>query len=213
MPQGEAAQKPVPKGGQPAGECGKGTLKGSGVRAITLPGQDDRRRVWALAIVAAAFVLGWAALVFVVPDIRFVVLAPRAKTGFEVFLALLRFFAALVILFFPDERIANRLRWVALGFLLLGLGGPGYGYLSPIPDQPDSFNTAMYGSILTRTLGGLAFAIGLALPRPPALGGRRAGVVIGLAILLGLAVEFAGDRLPRLTNVASLDVAARADVT
>src|SRR5687768_6696584 len=66
-----------------------------------------------------------------VSQVRFVIVAPTAKAGFEVFLALLRLFAALVLFLFPSEAERPRLRWVALGFMILGLGCLGFGYLYP----------------------------------------------------------------------------------
>src|SRR5215212_3838540 len=130
------------------------------------------QRIWLLAAVTTLLVVGWAGMVLAVHDFHFVVFTPRGKTGFEVFLALLRFFTALVLVLFPDEVVGHRLRWVAVGFCILGLGGIGFGYITPLEGQPHGLEIAMYGSLLTRTLGGLAFAIGLALPHPPLLDRR-----------------------------------------
>src|SRR5215213_2590508 len=83
----------------------------------------------ALAGVTAVMVVVWLILILGVSQFRFVIVAPTAKAGFEVFLALLRLFAALVLFLFPAAAERPRLRWVALGFMILGLGGLVFGYL------------------------------------------------------------------------------------
>jgi signal transduction histidine kinase len=175
----------------------------------------DRRaahRARLFAVAAALVVLAWAGLVFVVPQVRFVVVAPKAKTGFEVSLALLRLFTALVLVLFPDEAGRDRLRWVALGFAVLGFGGLGYGYLLPLVRGGD-LNAAMYGSLLVRTLGASLMAVGL-LPRSaPPLAGRRAVALIGAAVFLGLAETLTVDRLPVLVRIANLEDAAASGTT
>ena len=91
------------------------------------------RHVRVLALGCVAFVLAWIVLAQLAPTDRFVLVAPRATTGFEVFLALLQFFAALVLILFPDEHLRPRLRWVAMGLCVLGLGGLGTVTSSQLP--------------------------------------------------------------------------------
>ena len=74
-----------------------------------------RRVAWLALIVA----LVWLLAIISLPSARFVVLAPTAKVGVEVILALASLFGALVLLVFPDEGTRLRLRWVAAGFLVL----------------------------------------------------------------------------------------------
>ena len=71
-------------------------------------------------------VVVWLILILGVSEIRFVIVAPTARAGFEVFLALLQLSAALVLFLFPAEVEQPRLRWVSLGFMILGLGGLGF---------------------------------------------------------------------------------------
>ena len=85
------------------------------------------------------------------------VVAPRAKTGFEVFLALGQLFGALVLILFPEESRRVRLRWVAAGLVVFGLGTLGFGYLLPVAANADllrlgrvDLTTSMYGSLLVR---------------------------------------------------------------
>src|SRR5829696_2032139 len=102
--------------------------------------------------VSAIVVIVWLILILGVSEIRFVIVAPTAKAGFEVFLALLQLSAALVLFLFPAEVERPRLRWVSLGFMILGLGGLGFGYLYPAAGGTVDFNEAMYGSVLTQSL-------------------------------------------------------------
>lgn len=181
--------------------------------ALAAPGRTFDRRVRLLAAAASLLVAGWAGLVFAIPDVRFVVLTPRVKTGYEVTLALLGLFTALVLALFPDAGARDRLRWVALGFAVLGLGGLGFGYLLPLLRPAVILDTAMYGSLLTRSFAGLAMAIGLAPRRPRPLPGWAAGAAVGGFAVLGLGAALAAERLPSLTDVASLEAAATDSAT
>lgn len=150
-------------------------------------------------------VIAWAGLVLAIPQARFVVYDPKAKTGLEVFLAAVSLFLALVLFLFPDDNGRDRLRWVALGFVVLGLGSVGFGYLMPIARDADAFNTAMCGSLLTRSCATIAMAVGLALPRPPRLPARRGALLLAVFLLLAVAIWLGRDRLPRLVTIESLD--------
>src|SRR3712207_2585293 len=105
-----------------------------------------------LAVVVGGALVAWIVLIMTVDQLQFVVVAPTAKAGFEVFLALLRLFTAVVLFLFPDEVSRPCLRWVALGFLVLGIGGLGFGYLVPLLNDAVGLNEVMYGSLIARTL-------------------------------------------------------------
>jgi signal transduction histidine kinase len=137
-----------------------------------------------------------------------VVLAPDAKTGFEVLLALGQLFGALVLLFFPDEPARPRLRWVAAGLLVLGFGAFGFGYLLPLWDKSYDLNAALYGSLLVRSLGVGLLAVGLWPERAPDLPARATPVLLAALALVGIGVGFGAERLPRLTEVTDLEAAA-----
>jgi signal transduction histidine kinase len=147
------------------------------------------------------------------PSDWFVLVAPRAATGLEVSNALLLFFAALVLLLFPDEGLRLRLRWVAMGLCVLGLGGLGYGYLVPTAEWFDHVSVTMYGSILTRTLGGLAIAVGMVLPRPPALSRRLAMAYVAVSLVLGAVEALGADGLPGLAAFNRFEEPAAQDAS
>jgi len=165
------------------------------------------RRTWLVAAAAALPIVGWAALILAVPQFRFVILAPRAKTGFEVFLALLQLFAALVLFLFPGDAERLRLRWVALGFVVLGIGGLVFGYALPVLARTHDLGAAMYGSLVTHTVAGAAMALGLMLPRPPTLSGRAGTVATAAFALVAFGTAAATNRLPPLVVLASLEEA------
>ena len=173
------------------------------VAGLAATGRD--RRFGMAVAVAALLVVAWAGLVLAIPQVRFVVYDPKTKTGLEVFLAAVSLFLALVFSLFPDDDRRDRLRWVALGFVVLGLGSVVFGYFMPFATDADAFNTAMYGSLLTRSCAALAMAVGLALPRPPRLPARRGALLIAIFLLLAGAVWLERDLLPRLVTIASLD--------
>src|SRR5215217_3612633 len=158
--------------------------------------------------VSAIVVVVWLILILGVSEIRFVIVAPTAKAGFEVFLALLRLFAALVLFLFPAEAERPRLRWVALGFMILGLGGLVFGYLFPAASGAVDLNVAMYGSVLTRSLATLVIALGLALPHPLTFSLRSALLPLAIFAVLSLAVLSMRGQLPPLVKVDDLEAIA-----
>lgn len=170
-------------------------------------------RVYLLTALATLIVLVWVAAIITIPDLRFVIFAPKAKTGFEVSLALLRLFVALVLFLFPHEPVRDRLRWVALGFLITGIGGLGFGYVLPMVQAADDLNTAMYGSLLARATATIAMAIGLAPARALRLSARGLGMAIVAFVVAGAGVATARDRLPDLVGIEHLEAAAQGNAT
>lgn len=61
-------------------------------------------RPMVLATLTGVGVAAWTLAIFVIPSVQFVVFTPRGKSGFDVSVALLSLFVALVLLLFPDER-------------------------------------------------------------------------------------------------------------
>jgi signal transduction histidine kinase len=180
-----------------------GQSTGLRLRLATTP---PARRCLMLAVGVGSLVLIWTGIVLTVPDIRFVLISPRTKTGLEAFLAAVSLFTALVLIMFPSNQMHNVLRWVAFGFIIFGIGSLAFGYIFPAVANPPSLNTGMYASLIVRILGTAFMAIGLTLPTfrerpPPAL-------AIGLAGTVGLGVVGVASRLPTLTTVHDLNQAA-----
>lgn len=173
-----------------------------------------RGRVWrarrpeALAALTALTVLAWLVAVLWFDRIRFVLVVPRAKTGFEVSLALLGLFVALALVLVPQEGERERLRWVALGFALLGAGGLGFGYLLPLVSPNGNLDASMYGSLLIRSAGTAAMAIGLVPACPPLLSRRRAALLLAAVVALAVPVALVPGSLPALTRETDLEAAA-----
>jgi signal transduction histidine kinase len=153
-------------------------------------------------------VLTWAVVVLIFPHVHFVLLDPKTKTGFEIFLAVLSLFVALVLFLFPDEAMRQPLRWVALAFLVLGLGSLGFGYLYPILAQPLTLEQGMDASVLIRTVACASLAVGLASRSVPPLSRHTVMLVISGTVVLSLAVLVGADRLPDVTTAQSLQEAA-----
>ncbi|MEZ4495410.1 MAG: hypothetical protein R2845_01220 [Thermomicrobiales bacterium] len=170
---------------------------------------DHHIRIYAAA--SSLIVILWVGLVLLVPDLHFVIFTPRAKTGFEATLAFLQLFVALVLVLFPDKFERDRFRWLALGFLILGIGGLGFGYLLTLTDRATDLNVTMYGSLLTSLLSTLMIAIGLVPQQAPNLQTRRTVFVLGLFLSLGVATVLLIDYLPLLSTVDDLESAAASD--
>ena len=161
-------------------------------------------RVTAAGVIALV-VVAWLILILGLSQVRFVIVASTAKAGFEVFLALLQLSAALVLFLFPAEVERPRLRWVSLGFMILGLGGLSFGYLYPAAHGTVDFNEAMYGSLLTQILATLVIAVGLFLRHPPAFSLRSAVLSLATFVLLSAVIIAANPRLPTLVMVDDLE--------
>jgi signal transduction histidine kinase len=166
------------------------------------------------ASVFAVVVVVWLILILGVSEFRFVIVAPTAslrptlRAGFEVFLALLQLSAALVLFLFPAEVGQPRLRWVSLGFVILGLGGLVFGYLYSAAGGIVDFNEALYGSILTQSLAALVISVGLFPRRPPAFSLHSALLPLAAFALLSAAIIAADTRLPMLVMVDDLEAFA-----
>jgi signal transduction histidine kinase len=160
------------------------------------------------ASVSAIVVVAWLILILGRGEIRFVIVPPTAKAGFEVFLALLQLSAALVLFLFTAEVERPRLRWVSLGFMILGLGGLSFGYLYSAAGGTVDFNEAMYGSVLTQSLAALVISVGLVLRRPPAFSLRSALFPLAAFALLSIAIIVTNPQLPTLVTVDNLEAFA-----
>ncbi|HEV2127952.1 MAG TPA: hypothetical protein VGR22_04965, partial [Thermomicrobiales bacterium] len=157
---------------------------------------------WLIAIVIAALAVGWLALVILFDSVRFVVLNPNAKTGFEVFLAIGQIFGAFVLAISPLEPARIRLRWVAAGFLVFGVGGLAYGYLYPLLVDSPHLTATMYGSLYVRTVGTALCAAGLALGTLPRIERSILILLTAAAILCGALLIPLADHLPPLIRIS-----------
>ncbi|CAN5129860.1 hypothetical protein BH23CHL1_BH23CHL1_27140 [soil metagenome] len=114
-----------------------------------------------LPIAVAAAILLWTVLAIAVDNIPLALFSPQGQTGVEAASALARFFGAVVLLLFSEERLGFRLRWVAAGFIVLGLGGLLFGFFWPLTGAEFSPNEAMYASLVVWSTAGTLFVIGL----------------------------------------------------
>ena len=127
------------------------------------------RGAWLLVLLSSAAVIAWVGIVFTISSARFVVFAPRAKTGFEVLVALLALFAALILCRprSPCSKPNSGSRSVSSG-----VGGLVVDYILPLLNGEENFNAALYETLTIRTLAILSFAIGLAAAHPPRVPAR-----------------------------------------
>ncbi|MEJ7901973.1 MAG: HAMP domain-containing sensor histidine kinase [Thermomicrobiales bacterium] len=167
----------------------------------------DRARGWRLgAGLIAIIAILWLGAILLFESVRFVVVDPHAKTGFEMFLALGQLFGALVLALAPGEVAQARMRWVAIGLLVLGSGTLWFAYLYPFLDPTPALNVTMYGSLAVRTLGTLMLTVGFVSSHPPKPGSRIvAGIALAGAFFASVLVASAS-RWPRLIEGDDLAV-------
>lgn len=178
--------------------------EGSGIQRDTTEGR--RRTFFAVALAVGIF--AWAVIGLLVEGPGFAVLAPAKVQGVEeAASALARLFAALVLALFLTEDAGRRMRWVAGGLVVLGLGHLIFGYIEPlVQSDPPELHEALYEIFVAQTVACALFAIGLFPGTPPRFL-VRAMVVVSGSLVAGyiLIFEFMGGEewMPSLTRVDS----------
>lgn len=167
---------------------------------------NDRTMLLVAAGLAIAIV-AWAVIILTVQQARFVMISPTAAEGVEAASGMARLFGALVLILFPDNRAGQRLRWFAAGFVILGIGGLVFGDLRLLLQTSPDLNQAMYAALVTWTISGGLFAIGI-LPANPLPFTRRAFALVAAVGLLGIVVVTQSEHLPALVQITSLEQAA-----
>jgi len=166
--------------------------------------------VEAAAAVLAACIFGWAAVNLLVGGTGFAALVSEEFHGsVESASALVRFFAALVLGLFLVEEAGWRMRWVAGGMVVLGLGHLVFGYVEPvIQGDPLEPNESLYEGFVTQTLACSLFAIGL-LPWTPTRFVKWAAASASASLVVAYVVVFeflrGDDWMPPLVQVHDLE--------
>jgi signal transduction histidine kinase len=164
-----------------------------------------------VALVAAgvaAPIIVWAVMILTGGHTRFAVLAPQARSGVEAASALARLFGALVLFLGPGDRAGQRLRWVAGGLVVMGLGGFVFGYLQPLVSVAPTLNVSLYESLIVRGVAAILLVVGLVPAKPPPFSWWSMLIALaGCGALCGIAVAGAA-LLPPLAHINSLEAAA-----
>jgi signal transduction histidine kinase len=156
-----------------------------------------RRFPFVLVAAVALPIVLWAVAVLSFDSVQFTVLSSQSQISEEGASAFARLFGALILLLFPLDESRWRLRWVAGGFVALGLGGFAFGVVPVFTKMTFTLAQTLYASITVSTLAGLFFVGGLWRPQVP----RRAVVIFALAgVTICAAIVAAANRLPRLAN-------------
>lgn len=174
-----------------------------------------RKKVLVASVALAVGIVAWAVVNLANEWVGFAAVVPVGfRGGTEAAISLARLFAALVLILIVADGIGPRLRWVACGFVVLGLGQLIFGYLEPILDTATDVNDALYEMILVRTLAAALFIAGLVPREPPRFSSRT---VVGVFLLGGVCI--AGywvfkelGLAPPLVRIESLEEAARLQV-
>jgi signal transduction histidine kinase len=155
--------------------------------------------VWAIVNIAN----GWVGFAKPVPQ--------GLRGGMEASISLARLFAAMVLMLLVADGNRGRLRWVAAGFVVLGLGQLIFGYIEPILVTEFDLNRSLYEMILVRSLAGALFVIGLAPVESPRFSVRTAAVVAFISTICAIAYRIVAkmNKLPQLVRIDSLEDEAR----
>ncbi len=167
---------------------------------------SERRLLGLCMAFIAGLVVAWALAAIFIEQVQFMLFAPTAKAGIEVVLACSSLFASLVLFLFPDQGSRSRLRWIATGFLMIGLGGALFGYATPLVASV-SPNTSMYLSLAVRIGAGLMVAIGLLSPVPRSLPRSQIFAIIAIFMSLTALIGMLSRHLPALVRGDSTEAA------
>ncbi len=170
------------------------------------PAISSHRRWYAVGLLGLVLI-AWAVVGIAVERIRLATVAPGLQAALEGASALARLFGAFVLLLAPSERFADRLRWVAGGLIVLGIGGFAFGYLPSGRGDDLSANTLMYTSLYVWTVAGLFFVLGLVPRQVTSL--RWIGPLFLVAVATGLIVLLLVSRaaLPLLATRTDVEAA------
>ena len=156
--------------GRPAHTAEPGDSRNGGSQTVAGLRFSVLRRwpVEAAAAMLACCIFGWAVVNLLYGGAGFSMLVSEEFHGTEeAASALVRFFAALVLGLFLVEESGWRMRWVAGGLVVLGLGHLVFGYVEPVvQNDPLEPNESLYEVFVTQTFACSLFAIGL-LPGTP----------------------------------------------
>ncbi len=167
-----------------------------------------QKLVWLISGGLALLIVAWAVAILASDQVGFAALAPRAQVGVEAAASFSRLFGALVLFLIPSQRAGRRLRWVAMGFVVLGIGGLVFGYFrSLLGIRPDQ-NTLIYAALVVRMLAGALFVVGLVPASPPHLGRRMIVRILALFCVLSVAAVASTGLLPQLSLNPDLELAA-----
>src|SRR4051794_15149007 len=96
----------------------------------------------------------------------FAAVSPEGQIGVETVAANAELFVALVLFLFPTGERAERMSWLAGGFMVLGIGTYIFGCLLPLQGITVDLNTVMYETFVVCTTSSVLFAAAL-LPQTP----------------------------------------------
>ncbi|MDP9357263.1 MAG: HAMP domain-containing histidine kinase [Chloroflexota bacterium] len=170
-----------------------------------------RRSPWLLVVALAIPLIVWVTLNLWLSDVRLAVMMPGVQAGVDAASALARFFGALALVLIPADRVAGRrFRWVAAGFVILGLGALVFGVVRPLLGTTPDVNTRMYASLMVRTIAGALFVVALVPAVPPRFSPRWViGATVAACAALGFVAGAGTTWLPALVHGDTLEASAR----
>jgi signal transduction histidine kinase len=169
-------------------------------------------QVMATSTFLAMVIVVWAVVNLASGWVGFAAFVPTGfRGGMEAGISLARLFAALVLILIIHDGVSERLRWVAAGFAVLGLGQLVFGYLGPILETSAEINDSLYQMILVRTFAGALIVAGIL---PNIVPGFSIRTVLGILLASGffiaayLLLDGRG-AVPSLVEIESIEEAAR----
>jgi signal transduction histidine kinase len=168
------------------------------------------------SVAAAVLAVGigvWTVIIFQFDTLPFAVLDPVAYGATEAAGSLGLIFGAVALLLFPDSGSADRMRWVAFGLLVLGVGNIVFNYVFTGSGGPPAVDDRLYASILVRTSATSLMALGIVTARCPRLTVPRAlAITTGVATLSVMVLLVSGAR-PQLIDSSIANLLTLTDYT
>jgi signal transduction histidine kinase len=176
--------------------------------ADQLSGRAGGSLVWPRTIGSIALgviLVGWAAAAFVYGDIRLLIHSATLSADIGLATAVLRLFAALVLLLFPAGTDRLRLRWVAVAFAVLGTNTFAFEFLQPITSGYLDLSTSIYAVLAARSIAGVLLVIGLFPRTPRRLPGWLILTILPLSLVITYGMKLVSPYAPHLASAATWD--------
>lgn len=154
-----------------------------------------------LAVGLAMAVVAWATSNFIFDQAALAVLSQETSSGMHAVSRTAKLISVLVLFLLAADAGRQRLRWVAAGFVVLGLGQYAFGWLTPLLGVGPGLNTQLYEKAIISVVAYSLFVVGLLPRKPPQLSWPLAlGILTGFGALSVVVLTATTDLLPPLVE-------------
>lgn len=112
-------------------------------------------------------------------------------------------FSILALSMFPTERGSARLRWVAVGVLVLAVGIVTLGVVRPVAGLANGFADTVYAWLVIWSMSSAIFAVALVPCAPPRFTWWRAALATAACLVCTIVISLAQEPIPGLLSYTS----------